>query len=441
MTIAERSMGLGLRALGAIAGSDVVDRLGMREPAERFLYRATRDGFRAASAAGRSFKVVRGGGSATRLRPAGAGLFDLTPTDEQQFLTETLLDFADTRLRAAASRADAACAAPPELLAQAAELGIAMLGVPEELGGAVSESSTVTAALSAEALAHGDLGLAGAILAPTAVGTALSLWGDADQQQTYLPTLVADEPPVAALCLQEPRALFDPFALRTTARRDGGDFVIAGEKSLVIHGEAAELLIVAAALEDGSGPALFLVETSETDAGLLLRRAAPAMGLRPAATADLRFEDVRVPARALVGEGDPAVYAECVRRARLAWSALAVGTARAVLDYVTPYVNERVAFGEPISHRQAVAFGVSNIAIELEGMRLVTLRAASRADMGKDFSREVALARSLCASKGTWIGSEGVQLLGGHGYVKEHPVERWYRDLQAAALAEGGVLV
>ena len=111
-----------------------------------------------------------------------------------------------------------------------------------------------------------------------------------------------------------------------------------------------------------------------------------------------------------------------------------------MLDYVIPYVNERKAFGEPVSHRQAVAFTVSNIAIELEGMRLSTYRAASRADQGKPYARETALARRLCSERGMAIGSDGVQLLGGHGYVKEHPVERWYRDLRAAGLMEGALV-
>ena len=112
-----------------------------------------------------------------------------------------------------------------------------------------------------------------------------------------------------------------------------------------------------------------------------------------------------------------------------------------MLDYVKDYVNERSAFGEPISHRQAVAFTVSNIAIELEGMRLATYRAAGRVDQGLPFAREVALARRLCSERGMAIGSDGVQLLGGHGYIKEHPVERWYRDLRAAGLMEGALLV
>jgi alkylation response protein AidB-like acyl-CoA dehydrogenase len=114
---------------------------------------------------------------------------------------------------------------------------------------------------------------------------------------------------------------------------------------------------------------------------------------------------------------------------------------RAVLDYVIPYVNERIAFGEPVSHRQAVAFSVADIAVELEGLRLVTLRAAARADAEADFSREAALARSLATQKGMQIGSEGVQLLGGAGYIAEHPVERWYRDLRATGLMEGVLVV
>jgi alkylation response protein AidB-like acyl-CoA dehydrogenase len=150
---------------------------------------------------------------------------------------------------------------------------------------------------------------------------------------------------------------------------------------------------------------------------------------------------VALPPGALLGDASPDVYAECVHLGRLAWCALAIGTGQAVLDYVIPYVNDRVAFGEPISHRQAVAFAVANIAIELEGMRLATYRAASRADQGAGFARETALARQLCADKGMAIASEGVQLLGGHGYVKEHPVERWYRDLRAAGVMEGALLV
>jgi alkylation response protein AidB-like acyl-CoA dehydrogenase len=439
MSMAERSMGLGLRALGRLAGSDVVDRLGVRKPAEKVLYRATRDGFKAAGAAGRTFKTVNGSSKPARLSTTvNKGLFDLTPTDEQQMLQESFKAFGAEQLRPAALRADTDAKTPEEILKQAGELGLTMLGVPEELGGAVAERSSVTAVLAAEALAHGDLGLAVALLAPAGVASALALWGDGGQQATYLPALVGEDTPIAAaLAIQEPRALFDPFELQTTARRERDEFVLDGVKSFVPLAESAELLLVAARLE-GHGPVLFLVEPSTR--GVLVK-ATPGMGVRAAAIGDVLLEGVRLPASALLGDGDPTVYAAAVRRARLAWCALSIGTARAVLDYVIPHVNERVAFGEPISNRQSVAFTVSDIALELEGMRLATLRAAARLDAGKDAAREVAIARALCSEKGSWIGSNGVQLLGGHGYVKEHPVERWYRDLRAVGVCEGALLV
>jgi alkylation response protein AidB-like acyl-CoA dehydrogenase len=313
-----------------------------------------------------------------------------------------------------------------------------MLGVPEELGGVVDERSAVTSVLIGEALAHGDMGLAFAALAPAAVSTALGLWGDADQQATYLPPFVSDDVPAAALALLEPQPLFDPRHIKTKARRaEGGGFTLEGVKSLVPRAADAELFVIAADLE-GTGPALFVVESSTTG---IFTEPEPAMGLRAATTSRLVLDNASVNGTALLGEGDPKVFADCVQRARLGWCALAVGTAQAVLDYVVPYVNERVAFGEPISHRQAVAFAVSNIAIELEGMRLATYRAAARADQDRDFAHATTLARQLCSEKGMAIGSEGVQLLGGHGYVKEHPVERWYRDLRAAGLMEGALLV
>jgi alkylation response protein AidB-like acyl-CoA dehydrogenase len=431
-------MGIGLRALTRVAGLDVLDRLGLRRAAERAVRDAMRNGTRAGGAASRAFVAARRLGAPERLAPTQpAGLFDLTPTDEQQMLRDAFGDFARERLRPAAQAADAACRPPDDLLAQAAELGVAMLGVPAALGGAVDERSAVTTVLVAEALAHGDPGLAVALLAPGAVAGALAAWGDADQQSRYLPPFVGDDVPAAALALLEPHALADPLTPRTTARAaPGGGYVLDGVKSLVPLAATAELLVVSASL-DGR-PVLVLVESS--GAGLTVA-AEPAMGLRAAATGSLRLDGVTVGADALVGDGDPAVAAECVRRARLGWCAVAVGAAQAVLDHVVPYVNERRAFGEPISHRQAVAFAVSDVAIEVEGMRLATLRAASRADAGRPFHREAAIARRLCAEKGTAIGSQGVQLLGGHGYVKEHPVERWYRDLRAAGVMEGALLV
>jgi len=437
MSLAEKSMGRGLRALNRLAGSALIDRLGLRKRTERWVYGATKGGFRTATAAGRTFAAAtKLAQPARQPRAKGSGQFDLTPDDEQAMLREAIAAFAAGEIRPAAAASDDLAATAPELLAHAAELGVTMLGIPEELGGVMAEQSSVTAVLAAEALAHGDMGIALAALAPGAVATAIGLWGDAGQQSTYLPSFAGENPPAAALALLEDGALFDPLALKTTARRDGGDWVLAGAKALVPRAAEAELFVVAAQAE--GAPALFIVESGAQG---LLTRPQPAMGLRAAATAELTLDDVRVPAAARLAEGDPGAYAECVSRAGIGWAALAVGTAQAVQDYVIPYVKDRVAFGEPIANRQSVAFAVADIGIELEGMRLAVWRAASRADQGRDFAREAALARRLAADKGMKIGSDGVQLLGGHGFVKEHPVERWYRDLRAAGVMEGALLV
>ncbi len=436
--LAERGMAYGLRALNWLAASDLLDRLGLREPTERFLLGASKTTARTAASAGRTFAAVQKRSRPARQPRAGrSDLFDVTPDDEQQMLQESVREFALAKLRPAAGDADAACQAPDALLGQANELGMTMVGVPEELGGAVEQRSAVTSSLMSEALAQGDMGIAVACLAPAGVATAISLWGDADQQATYLHEFVGEKPPAAALAILERRALFDPFELATTAREANGGYVLDGAKSLVPRAAVDELFVIAAELED-RGPALFIVE-SKAD-GLSVEPE-PAMGVRAAGTGTLVLENVKLPAGALLGEGDPAVYSECVQLGRLGWCAVAVGTGQAVLDYVTPYVKDRTAFGEPIANRQAVAFTVANIAIELDGMRLATYRAVSRVDQGLEFAREATLARRLCAERGMAIGSDGVQLLGGHGYVKEHPVERWYRDLRAAGVMEGALLV
>jgi alkylation response protein AidB-like acyl-CoA dehydrogenase len=352
-------------------------------------------------------------------------------------IVETVTEFAAEQLRPAAADADAKLMAPEGLLTRSAELGITLVGIPEEVGGVGEGRSVVTSALVAEALAHGDLGLAVAVLAPSAVSTSVVLWGDAQQQADYLPAFVGDNVPAAAFALQERTPLFDPFKPATKARRTPKGYQLDGVKSLVPRAAQAELFVVSADLE-GRGPALFIVESSTSGVSV---ETEPAMGLRGAATGKLHLDKVLLPAGALLGGGEAEVFTEAVRLSRLGWAALAAGTAKAVLDYVVPYVNERVAFGEPISHRQAVAFTIADMAIELEGLRLVMLRAAARAEQGRPYAREVALARKLATDKGMLIGNAGVQLLGGHGFVKEHPVERWYRDLRAIGVLEGAVLL
>ena len=430
---------IGLALITPLVGQEFLDRYNLRDPLNRGLRYGVKTAFSAAGATTRQFKRIQGLRSGpTRLKASGKDYFDLTPDEDQKLILETVSEFAEQILRPAARDADGSASHPADLIARAAELGITAINIPEDFDGIAAHRSTVTNALVAEALAYGDMGLALPILAPGGVASALSHWGSADQQGTYLPEFAGDTVPQACVAIAEPQPLFDPTALKTTAVRTPSGYRLNGVKSLVPAAAEAELFIVAAQL--GGKPALFIVEASSP--GLTVR-ADPSMGIRAAALGRVELDHVSVPLTARLGEdaATDADYSEAIALARLGWSALAVGTAHAVLDYVVPYVKEREAFGEPIARRQAVAFMCANIAIELDGLRLITWRGAARAEQGLPFAREAALAKRFSTDKGMQIGLDGVQLLGGHGFTKEHPVERWYRDLRAVGVAEGVVVL
>ena len=430
---------IGLALITPIVGQEFLDRYNLRDPLNRSLKYGVKQAFSAAGASTRQFKRIQGLGKApTRLKASGADYFDLTPDDDQKMILETVEEFADEILRPAARDADAAASYPPDLIAKAAELGITAINIPEDFDGIAAHRSTVTNALVAEALAYGDMGLALPILAPGGVASALTHWGSADQQAIYLQEFAGANVPQACVAIAEPHALFDPTALKTTAARTPSGYRLNGVKSLIPAAADAELFIVGAQLS--GKPALFIVESSTQGVSVT---ADPSMGIRAAALGRVELDSVSVPLSARLGEEDAtdSDYSEAIALARLGWAALAVGTSHAVLDHVVPYVKERQAFGEPIAHRQAVAFMTANIAIELDGLRLITWRGASRAQQGLPFAREAALAKRLGTDKGMQIGLDGVQLLGGHGYTKEHPVERWYRDLRVIGVAEGIVVI
>ena len=430
---------IGLALITPIVGQQFLDRYHLRDPLNRTLKYGVKQVFSAAGASTRQFKRIQGLRSApTRLKASGADYFDLTPNEDQKWILETVSEFADEILRPAARDADDAAGYPPDLIAKAAELGITAINIPEDFEGIASHRATVTNALVAEALAYGDMGLALLILAPGGVASALTHWGSADQQATYLPEFAGENVPQACVAIAEPHALFDPTMLKTTAVRTPSGYRLNGVKSLVPAAADAELFVIGAQL--GGKPTLFIVESSSQ--GLTVK-ADPSMGIRAAALGRVELDNVSVPLAARLGE-DGATdddYSEAIALSRLGWAALAVGTSHAVLDHVVPYIKERQAFGEPIARRQAVAFMCANIAIELDGLRLITWRGAARAEQGLPFAREAALAKRLGTDKGMQIGLDGVQLLGGHGYTKEHPVERWYRDLRAIGVAEGVVVI
>ncbi len=434
---------IGLALVTPIVGQEFLDRYGLRDPLNKGLRYGVKTAFSAAGTATRGFKRVRGlGKPPTRLKASGSDYFDLTPDEDQKMIVETVEEFAEEILRPAAHDSDDAAAYSPHLIAKAAELGITAINIPEDFDGIAESRGTVTNALVAEALAYGDMGLALPILAPGGVASALTHWGSADQQATYLPAFASEQVPQACVAIAEPHALFDPTVLKTIAVRTPSGYRLSGVKSLVPAAADAEVFIIGAQLN--GKPALFIVESDS--AGLSVTPD-PSMGIRASALGRVELDNVAVPLHNRLGEDDvpdtdsARDYSEAIALARLGWAALAVGTSHAVLDYVIPYVKEREAFGEPVARRQAVAFMCANIATELDGLRLVTWRGASRAEQGLPFIREAALAKRIATDKGMQIGLDGVQLLGGHGFTKEHPVERWYRDLRALGVAEGVVVL
>lgn len=436
VSVSERAQRLGLRMLRRVGGLPLMQRSEARTRVERILYHGARQGFRAELVARRAFARRSGPATPSRAALARPGReFDLTPTEDQQMLQAAARELADEVIRPAAAQADADRAVPEKVRTAAWSMGTGLVGVPTALDGIAEERSAVTMALVIEELARGDMGIAVSLLAPAAVAAALASYGSADQQATYLPAFTGSDSSVAAaLALMEPQPLYDPLKPCTSARTERDHLVIDGVKALVPAADVADLFVISADLE--GAPRLVIVEPGT--AGLSAEDD-PAMGLRAAATRRLVLEGVRVPRSGLLGTADDLV--DAVRRSRLAWAAAAVGTAQAVLDQVVPYVKQRTAFGEPIGHRQAVAFTVADIAIELAGLRLLVWKAASRLDRGEDASAEIAQARQLAATYGTQIGSDGVQLLGGHGFVKEFDNERWFRDLRAAGVLEGTLLL
>lgn len=360
-------------------------------------------------------------------------LFDLNLTDEQQLMRDSARKFAQTVLRPSARKADEAAAAPDGIYAKTLELGFNAVQIPESVGGFGAPRSPISNMLLVEDLAWGDMSLAiGALSSLSFINTVLDQ-GTESQQTSVLARFTDDGFHPAAIALREPGARFDPRRLKTKAALRGGGYVLLGEKVMVPFGAEAEQLLVIADLE-GRGPSGFVIDPRQP--GVSIERESY-MGLRPLPLCRVKLDNVEVPADDKLGNHAAFDLDRVLDLTRIGSAALAVGVCQAVLDYTKDYCNERVAFGEPITHRQSVAFMLADMAIELDGMRLLTYRAASRAEQGLPFRREAFLAQLQAVDKGMKIGTDGVQLLGGHGYIREHMVELWYRNLRAVGLLEG----
>ncbi|KXZ70361.1 Acyl-CoA dehydrogenase [Acinetobacter venetianus] len=423
-----KAQGFGLSLITKIAGSEVLDQLKLRKFVEKSLYQGSKTGFKVLTKTQKAFKPQPI--DKQRLpNQVNKNLFDLGLTEEQQMTCDAMSQFAEEVLYTLAHDADHNAQFPEELWQHLVDLGLNYYALPEALGGVAAEQNIVSNILIAESLAKGDFSLTAGLLSTFSVINTITRWGSTQVQSMYLPCFAEDTDITATFAFQEATPAFNPFQLKTTATEQNGQFFIHGEKTLVILGDTANVFLVSAELN--GKPDIFVVQCNET----ISIKANPAMGLKATETATLQFN--QTPALRL-GDTD-FDYTAFVDLGNLMWCAMAVGTCEAIKAYCIKYANERTAFGEPISHRQSVAFMIADMAIEIDAMRMLVLNAASLAEAGKPFHREAYLARLLCAEKSMKMGTDGVQILGGHGFTKEHPVERWYRDLRATAILHSGL--
>ncbi len=362
--------------------------------------------------------------------------FDLS--EEQRLLVETVHRYATRSLRQAARQAEESSQAPADVLQSAWALGLLPATLPEEYGG-FGEHSLLNGALYVEELAYGDAGLTLEILAPNLVAIPLLLAGSEAQKQHYLPLFAGEEMPKMAAAMLEPVILFDHRKLHTTARRQGDHYVLNGSKAMVIHAADAEWFLVYAHDEEAGSTQAFLVPADS--AGLQVGDRNLWMGFNALQNHTLHLHDVQVGvAQRLGGEAGMDVT-NVLNSSRIAVAAMGVGIARAAYEYARDYAKERVAFGEPIASRQSIAFMLAEMAIEIDATRLMVWEAAWKLDQGRDATHEAYLVARYAADMALKVADGAVQVLGGHGYIREHPVELWLRNARGLFTLVGAVMV
>lgn len=423
-----KAQGFGLSLITKMASSDVLDQLKLRKFVEKSLFQGSKAGYKTLSKTQKAFKTNKDLHK-QRLNNQEKSLFDLSYSEDQQMTIDTMSQFATDILYPLAASADQNETFPTELWQYIEELGLNFYALPEALGGVAAEKNILSNVLIAEHLAKGDFSLAAGMLSTFSVINAITQWGSEQVQASYLNSFAQDVSIRASFAIQEATPAFNPYQLKTKAISRDGQYLIQGEKTLVLLAETADIFLVSAELNGQAE--VFILRRDES----IEFKKSSAMGLKATETATLIFN--QTPALRLGDEDFN--YTAFLDLGNLMWCAMAVGTCEAVKKYCIEYANERTAFGEPISHRQSVAFMIADMAIEIDAMRMLILNAASLAESGQTFHREAYLARLLCAEKSMKIGTDGVQILGGHGFTKEHPVERWYRDLRATAIVHSGL--
>jgi alkylation response protein AidB-like acyl-CoA dehydrogenase len=361
-------------------------------------------------------------------------MYSFEPSDEQKMLMDAASRYAANDLRPAGREAEEGKELPLKLVNKGWELGLLQASIPEAYGG-FGDRSAVTGVLAAEALAFGDLAGALAVGTPGLFALPILLAGSEEQKQQYLmPVIEAEWKPYTA-ALIEPAFDFDPNDLRTTAEAKGGDYLLTGEKTLVPYAEKAEAMIVYAKL-DGVTKG-FIVPKGAAGLSFGAERE-KFMGLNAIPFQRVKLQAVKVPAANLL----PGDFAPLLAAQRVAMAAMAVGLARAAFEYARDYAKEREAFGVKVAQKQAIAFMLAEMATEIDAIRVLTWEAAWMLDTGKEEAfKEAYLAYTGAVDMAMMVTDRAVQVLGGHGYIREHPVEMWTREGRGVAMFTGLAIV
>jgi acyl-CoA dehydrogenase len=357
------------------------------------------------------------------------------PTEEQQLIRDTVREFAQNEMREVARAYDEASKIPDDFLQKTWELGLLNSAIPEAYGGGGMERSAVTSALVLEELGWGCASLATAALAPSGFVNALIDFGTEEQKQQYLPQFASSEFHAAALALSEPNFAFDPAALRTVAEPKGPNYVISGTKRFVPLGDRASHFLVVTRGVNGQPIDAFIVPRDAQ--GLRIDgEAEKTLGLKGVTFSKLALERVEVPASARLGGERGLDGLRLLNAARTANLVIALGVSRAMLDTCIPYAKQRQAFGQAIGQKQAIAFSIAEMRIEVDAMRWLLWKAASLLDHGQDATRSVVLAQTYVRREAMKIADNGLQVFGGHGYIRDYPVEMWYRNTRTITVLD-----
>ncbi len=359
-------------------------------------------------------------------------------TAEQRLLHQTVREFARDEVRPHAAAWDREGRFPSELVPRLAALGLLGMTIPTEYGGAGLDMMAVATAI--EALAWGDGGVALAVASHNSLCSRhIVAFGDEAQRRRFLPRLACGEA-LGAWCLTEPGAGSDAAAIKTRADRRGDRWVLNGSKVFVTQGSVGGVYVVMAVSGPGTGRAgisAFVVERGTP--GLEVGRKEDKLGVRSSDTAEVRFTDCDVPDASRLGPvGDGHRQAmRVLERGRIGIAAMAVGIGRAALDASLAYARERVAYGKPIANLQGIQFMLADMATELDAAWLLTKRAAECADRGEPFRREASMAKLYASEAAARAATKAVQIHGGYGFIKDYPVERFYRDIKLCEIGEG----